>query len=60
MVRCKTKLTRKVLSYLYFRKTKSEEHNVSDLFGDTGLTAKRRMRPCYVPSISNKVAIDGF
>ena len=32
---------------------------VSDLFGYTQ-TAKRRMRPCYVPSISKKVAINGF
>ena len=30
---CKTPLTRKALSCLYFRKTKSEEHIVSDLFG---------------------------
>ena len=44
----KTPLTRKVL------------HLVSDLFGYSGLTTKRRMRPCYVPSIANKVAIDGF
>ena len=32
---------------------------VSDLFGYTGPTAKRRMRPCC-PAISNKVSIDGF
>ena len=44
---------------LIFRKTKSEEHIVSDLFGYTGPTAKRRMCPCC-PSISNKVSIDGF
>ena len=32
---------------LYFQKTKSERHIVSDLFpGYTGPTAKRRMRPC--------------
>ena len=36
---CKTPLTRKALSCLYFRKTKSEEHIVSDLFGYTGPTA---------------------
>ena len=42
---CKTPLTRKALSCLYFRKTKSEEHIVSDLFGYAGPTAKRRMRP---------------
>ena len=57
LVSCKTPLTRKALPYLYFRKTKSEERNVSDLFGDTGPAAKRRMDPCYAPSISNKVAI---
>ena len=33
---CKTPLTRKALSCLYFRKTKPEEHIVSDLFGYTG------------------------
>ena len=32
---------------------------VSDLSGYTQ-TAKRRMRPCYVPSISKKVGINGF
>ena len=32
---------------------------VSDLFGYTGPTAKRRMRLCC-PAISNKVPIDGF
>ena len=38
---CKTPLTRKALSYLYFRKTKSEEHIESNLFGyGTGRTAK--------------------
>ena len=37
---CKTPLTRKTLSCLYFRKMKSEEHIVSDLFGFTGPTAK--------------------
>ena len=42
----KTPLARKALSCLYFRKTKSEEHIVSDLLGYTGPTAKRRMRPC--------------
>ena len=56
---CKTPLTQNVLSCLFFRKTKSAEHVVSDLFGYTGPTAKRRMRPCYVPFISNNVAI-GF
>ena len=56
---CKVPLTRKALSCLYFRQTKSEEYIVSDLFGYTGPTAKRRMRPCC-PSISNKDAIDGF
>ena len=59
---CKTPLTQKALSCLYFRKTKSEEHIVGDLFGYTGPTAKRRnMRPCC-PSILNKLlyAIDGF
>ena len=55
----KTALTRKALSYLSFRKTKSEKHIVSDLFGYSGST-KRRMRPCYVPSISNNVSVDGF
>ena len=55
---CKTPLTRKALRCLYFRKTKSEEHIVGDLFGYTGPTGKRRMRPCC-PSISNKVSIDG-
>ena len=59
LVSCKTPLTRKALSCLYFQKTKSEEHIVGDLFGYTGPTAKRRMRPCC-PSISNKVSIDGF
>ena len=44
--RRKTPLTRKALCCLYFRKTKSEEHIVSDLCGYTGPTAKRRMRPC--------------
>ena len=57
---CKTPLTQKALSCLFFRNTKSEEHFVSDLFGYTGPTAKRPMRPCYVPFISNNVAIDGF
>ena len=57
---CKTPLTQKVLSCLYFGKTKSDEHIVRDLFGYTGPTAKRRMHPCYVPSISNNVAIHGF
>ena len=57
---CKTALTQKALSCLYFRKTKSEAHIVRDLFGYTGPIAKRQMRPCYVPSISNNVAIDGF
>ena len=47
---CKTPLTRKALSCLYFRKTKSEEHTVCDLFEYTSPSAKRRMRPCYVPS----------
>ena len=56
----KTPPTRKALSCLYFWKTKSEEHIVRDLFEYTGPTAKLRMRPCYFPSISNKVAIDGF
>ena len=56
---CKTPLTRKALCCLYFRKTKSEEHPVGDLFGYTGPTAKRWMRPCC-PSISNKVSIEGF
>ena len=38
---CKTPLTQKALSYLYFRKTKSEEHIDSNLFGyGTGRTAK--------------------
>ena len=46
---CKTPLTRKALSCLYFRKTKSEELIVSDLFGYTGPTAKRRMRPVVPP-----------
>ena len=59
MASCKIPLTWKVLSCLSFRKTKSEEHIVSDLFGYTGPTVKRRMRPCC-PSISNKVSIDGF
>ena len=51
---CKTPLTRKALSCLYFRKTKSEQHIVSDLLGNTGPTAKRRMRPCC-PSIRTKL-----
>ena len=55
----KTPLARKGLSYLYFRKTKSEEYIVCDLFGYTSPTAKRWMRPCC-PSISNKVSIDSF
>ena len=57
---CKTPLTQNALSCLFFGKTKSEDHIVSDLFGYTGPTAKRPMRPCYVPFISNNVAIDGF
>ena len=63
---CKiTPLTWKALPCLYFRKTKSEEHIVGDLFGYTSKAAKSRIRPCYVPAISNKyfsnkVAIDGF
>ena len=57
---CKTALTQKAMSCFYLRKTKSEQHIVSDLFGYTGPTAKRQMRPCYVPSISNNVAIDDF
>ena len=56
---CKTSLTRKPLFCLYFWKTKSEELIVSDLFGYTGPTAKRRMRACS-PSVSNKVSLDGF
>ena len=56
---CKTLHTRKALFCFYFRKTKSEEHIVSDLFGYSGPSAKRRMRPCC-SSISNKVSIDGF
>ena len=56
---CKTPLTRKALSCLSFRKTKSEENIVCDLFGYTGPTAKRRLRLCC-PYISNKVSIDGF
>ena len=43
LISCKTPLTRKALSCLYFRKTKSEEHIVCDLFGYTGPTAKRWM-----------------
>ena len=54
---CKTPLTRKALSCMYFRKTKSEEPIVSDLFGYTGQTAKR---PWYVSSLSKKVVIDFF
>ena len=46
LVSCKTPLTRKALSRLYFRKTKPEEHIVSNLFGYTSPTAKRRMHPC--------------
>ena len=57
---CKTPLTLKALSNLYFRNMKSEEHIGCDLLGYTGSTAKRRMRPRHVPSISNKVAINGF
>ena len=53
LARCKTPLTRKALSCLYFRKTKSEEHIVGDLLGYTDPTAKRRMRPSC-PSISKK------
>ena len=56
---CKTPLAQKALVCLYFAKTKSEEHIVGDLFGYTGPTAERRMRPCYVPS-TNNIAIDGF
>ena len=59
LANCKTPLTRKALCCLYFRKTKSEEHIVGDLFGYTGPTGKWRMRLCC-PSISNKVSIDGF
>ena len=54
------KMPRKALCNLYFGKMKAEEYIVSDFFGYTGPTAKRRMRPHYVPSISNKLAIDGF
>ena len=43
---CKTPLTRKALSCLYFWKTKSEELIVSDLFRNTGPAVKRRMHPC--------------
>ena len=39
--RCSTSLTRKALSCLYFRKTKSEVHFVSDLFDYTGSTADK-------------------
>ena len=44
---CKTPLTRKALSCLYFRKTKSEEHIVSDLFGYTGPTASVLIVPPF-------------
>ena len=59
---CKTPFTctQKELSCLYFQKTKSEERIVNDLFGYTSPTAMRQMCPRYVPSISNKVAIDSF
>ena len=57
LVSCKTPLTRKALSCLYFRKMKSEEHIVSNLLGYTGPTAKRRMRLCC-PSILNKDSVD--
>ena len=57
---CKTPLTLKALSNLYFRNMKSEEHIGCDFLGYTGSTAKRRMRPRHVPSISNKVAINGL
>ena len=43
---CKTPLTRKALPCLYFQKTRSEAHIVSNLFMYTGPTAKRRIRPC--------------
>ena len=56
--RCKTPLTQNALTCLL--PIKSEEYIASDLFGCTGPTAKRRMRPCYVPFISNNVVIDGF
>ena len=56
---CKTPLAQKALSCLYFRKTKSEEHIVSDFFAYTGPTAKWQMCPCS-PSIWNKVSIDLF
>ena len=54
----KTPPTRKALSCLYFWKTKSEEHIVSDLFGYTaGPNCEAVDASCYVPSISNKVFI---
>ena len=49
-----------VIEYICFQKTKSEGHNVSDLFGDTCPTSKWRLCPCYVLSISNKVAVNSF
>ena len=51
---------RKALSCLYFRKAKSEQHIVSDVFRYTGPTAKQQMSLCEVPSIQSKVSIDGF
>ena len=57
---CKTSLTWKALSCLYFRKTKSEEHIVSDLFGYTCPELQSDECVRVVPSISNKVSIDGF
>ena len=60
LVSCKTPLTQKATSNLYFRQMKSEEHIAGDLLGYTGPTEKRRMHPCYVLYISKKGAIDGF
>ena len=45
---------------LIFKKDKVRRAHCYSLFGYNGPTTKWRMRPCYVPFISNKVAIDGF